>query len=126
MLLDKACEGLNQALATGDRYRARLLLRLLAALTTANVVSMPSMLGTLTNIVSTAVQILQGALGAGATHSVYATLLQCMRVSSKHRHVCYVKHIFINCLEHIYHARSRPDSVHTSHLAESGSMHPIA
>ena len=65
MLLDKACEGLNQALATGDRYRARLLLRLLAGLTTANVVSMPSMFATLNHIVSTAVQVLQGALDAG-------------------------------------------------------------
>ncbi|KAL3143241.1 hypothetical protein ABBQ38_002092 [Trebouxia sp. C0009 RCD-2024] len=65
MLLDKACEGLNQALATGDRYRARLLLRLLAGLTTANVVSMPSMFATLNHIVSTAVQVLQGTLDAG-------------------------------------------------------------
>lgn len=69
MLLDKACEGLNQALATGDRYRARLLLRLLAGLTTANVVSMPSMFATLNHIVSTAVQVLQGTLDAGMLES---------------------------------------------------------
>ena len=68
-MLDKACESLNQAFATGDRYQARLLLRLLAALTTSNVVSMPSMLATLTHIVSTAIQVLQDSLGAGTTNS---------------------------------------------------------
>ena len=73
MLLDKACEGLNQALATGDRYRARLLLRLLAGLTTANVVSMPSMFATLNHIVSTAIQVLQGAVEAGTPHYAYAS-----------------------------------------------------
>lgn len=75
MLLDKACESLNQALATGDRYQARLLLRLLAALTTSNVVSMPSMLGTLTHIVSTAIQVLQDALGTGTANSLHSILL---------------------------------------------------
>lgn len=65
-LLDRACEGLNEALATGDRYRARLLLRLLAALTTANVVSMPSMFSMLTHIVSSAMSILQKGLETGA------------------------------------------------------------
>ena len=72
MLLDKACESLNQALGTGDRYQARLLLRLLAALTTSNVVSMPSMLGMLTHIVSNAIQILQDALQAGITTSSHS------------------------------------------------------
>ena len=71
MLLDKACQGLNEALATGDRYRARLLLRLLAALTTANVVAMPSMFSTLNHIVSTASQILQGAQATGVSHFLH-------------------------------------------------------
>lgn len=84
MLLDKACESLNQALATGDRYQARLLLRLLAALTTSNVVSMPSMLGTLTHIVSTAIQILQDALGAGMTKSLCSILLLCTCMLTQH------------------------------------------
>lgn len=77
VLLDKACESLNQALATGDRYQARLLLRLLAALTTSNVVSMPSMLGTLTHITSSAIQVLQDALGTGTTNSLDSVLLLC-------------------------------------------------
>lgn len=80
MLLEKACEGLNQALATGDRYRARLLLRLLAGLTTANVVSMPSMFATLTHIVSTAVQVLQGALEAGMPRFLHLRVQQCARM----------------------------------------------
>lgn len=74
MLLDKACENLNQALATGERYQARLLLRLLAALTTSNVVSMPSMLGMLTHIVSNAIQVLQDALQAGTINSSHLIL----------------------------------------------------
>ena len=69
MLLAKACEGLNESLATGDRYRAKLLLRFLAALTTANVVSMPSMFSTLSYIVSTAIQILEGAQELGVSHT---------------------------------------------------------
>ena len=84
MLLDRACESLNQALATGDCYQARLLLRLLAALTTSNVVSMPSMLGTLTHIVSTAIQVLQDALGAGTTDSLHPTLLLCTCMITQH------------------------------------------
>lgn len=83
MLLDKACESLNQALATGDRYQTRLLLRLLAALTTSNVVSMPSMLGTLTHIVLTAVQVLQDSLGAGAT-PVHSIRLLCTYMTDIH------------------------------------------
>ena len=67
ILLEKACEGLNDSLATGDRYRAKLLLRLLAALTTANVVSMQSMFSTLSYIVSTAIHILQGAQETGVS-----------------------------------------------------------
>lgn len=58
-LLDKACEGLNEALTTGDRYRARLLLRLLAALTTTNVVSMQSMFSMLNSMVTAAMQALE-------------------------------------------------------------------
>lgn len=58
-LLDKACEGLNEALTTGDRYRARLLLRLLAALTTTNVVSMQSMFSMLNSMVTAAMQTLE-------------------------------------------------------------------
>jgi len=58
-LLSKACEGLNEALSTGDRYRARLLLRLLAALTTTNVVSMQSMFIVLDTMVATAIQALE-------------------------------------------------------------------
>ncbi len=58
-LLNKACEGLNEALTTGDRYRARLLLRLLAALTTTNVVSMQSMFSMLNAMVTAAMQALE-------------------------------------------------------------------
>ncbi|DBA75017.1 TPA: Nuclear cap-binding protein subunit 1 [Trebouxia sp. C0004] len=58
-LLNKACEGLNEALTTGDRYRARLLLRLLAALTTTNVVSMQSMFSMLNSMVTAAMQALE-------------------------------------------------------------------
>ena len=67
-LLNKACEDLNEAVATGDRYCARLLLRLLAALTTTNVVSMPSMFSLLDSMVQTAIQALeQGEHFAKAT-----------------------------------------------------------
>ena len=58
-LLNKACEGLDEALATGDCYRARLLLRLLAALTTTNVVSMQSMFSTLDAMVTAAIRALE-------------------------------------------------------------------
>ena len=58
-LLRRACDDLNTALATGDCYKARLLLRLLAALTTANVISMQSFLEALHAIVSAANQIIE-------------------------------------------------------------------
>ena len=58
-LLSKACDDLNEALASGDSYKARLLLRLLASLTTASVVSIQSFLGALNTIAAAANQILQ-------------------------------------------------------------------
>lgn len=65
-LLSKACDDLNEALASGDCYKARLLLRLLASLTTASVVSIQSFLGTLNTIAAAANQILQEGISANA------------------------------------------------------------
>ncbi len=75
-LLNKACEGLNEALTTGDRYRARLLLRLLAALTTTNVVSMLSMFSMLNSMVTAAMQALEQ--GEPSWPSLSHALLLCL------------------------------------------------
>ncbi len=75
-LLNKACEGLNEALTTGDRYRARLLLRLLAALTTTNVVSMQSMFSMLNSMVTAAMQALEQGETVWPSHFCYIVCSQ--------------------------------------------------
>ena len=73
-LLSKACDDLNEALASGDCYKARLLLRLLASLTIASVISIQSFLGTLNTIAAAANQILQEGQ-PGCRHKLQTHLL---------------------------------------------------
>lgn len=56
-LLKSALEELNLAYQSGDRNKARLLLRLFAALVPSNALHASSVLKTLTNIVETAIEI---------------------------------------------------------------------
>ncbi len=89
-LLNKACEGLNEALTTGDRYRTRLLLRLLAALTTTNVVSMQSMFSMLNSMVTAAMQALEQGepVWPSLSHALLLFLLSALPESSTQAVLC--------------------------------------
>lgn len=70
-LLSSALEELNLAFQIGDRNKARLLLRLFAALVPSNALHASSVLKTLTSIVETAIEVAD----SGQTQSIPLPLL---------------------------------------------------